>query len=143
MYIPKYLQLYELIPYSLYQDEPHHKLWGLFDDRVLITADALREKYGPITVNNWYTGGHNQYCGYRPLNCGVGAKWSQHKFGRALDCHFRPDVDIDGMRKYIIASKSKNDPVSRYITCLEMNVSWLHFDVRYHTSPDPILLVYP
>jgi len=73
VYKPKYYSESECFPLSVVPN------WGLFDERVLISADKLREVFGPLTCNiNGYT-----QCGYRTN----GSLTSQHRFGRAMDLH--------------------------------------------------------
>lgn len=38
-----------------------------------------------MRVNDWADGGTLQFRGYRPDDCTVGAKWSSHRYGGALD----------------------------------------------------------
>lgn len=137
MYIPKYFKLQEFFPKEFYNEIYPilgNKMWQLMDNRVLQTADTLRSKYGPMIVNDWLWRSDsyaNQYRGYRPWNCKIGAGYSQHKFGRALDCKF---VKVD-TKKIIdeIAYSEYGDFIEyKYITTVEIGVTWLHFDVRNH-----------
>lgn len=100
-------------------------LLGLFNPKALITLQALRNKFGPTTVNNWHTGGGNQYRGYRELDCIIGAMYSQHKLGNGFDCSFK-HFSAEQVREYILA----NPDEFPHITAIEGKVSWLHFDVR-------------
>jgi len=125
MYTPKYFSYFELVPKYTYDNYHQGILKGLMDERVLITADALRSRYGPATVNDWNFGGKNQYRGWRPMGCDVGATLSQHKFGRALDMTFE-NIKAEEVRQDIL----DNPGSFPLITCVEGNVSWLHFDVR-------------
>lgn len=129
MYIPEYFKLYELFPEDFYNANKHrgNDLFWLIDDRVLWTLDQLRERYGPVYINNWYWGGNNQYGCFRPFDCEIGAEWSQHKFGRAGDPKFK-EVDAEEIRQDILSNPW--DIEFEHIACLEMNISWLHFDVR-------------
>lgn len=129
---PKWFKLEELLPksfyrkwYPIYRD----KLWLLFDDRVLDTQDALRDIYGKMVCNTWLWGGNHQYRGWRPWNCRVGAKLSQHKSGRANDSVFI-DVDTSQVRQDII--NDIHPYAFRHITAVEISVPWLHFDCRDH-----------
>ena len=79
----KYFTLKELVNPSLLS-LPEDTLWGLLDSRLLKMADKIREKYGICTVNT----GSLVDCGLRPMNAS-GAKYSAHKFGRALDIHIQ------------------------------------------------------
>lgn len=128
MYIAKHFKLYELLPTNIYNQNKFNKsaLWSIFDERILITADKIRELLNCQTyINNWYWNGNNQYRGWRPCNCEVGAQFSQHKFGRALDMNFR-DYTAEQVREMIL-----NDPWNeafKFITRIEGGVSWLHID---------------
>lgn len=133
MYIPKYFKLQEFFPKD-YFNQTYSKLgermWLLIDNRILWTADHLRERYGPMIANDWLwrVNNGNNYRGFRPSDCTIGATFSQHRFGRALDCKFK-HVDVEEIRQEII----QNDAFDfKYITTVEMDVSWLHFDCRNH-----------
>ena len=140
-YIPKHFKIYELVPKDLFE---HYKkrqyyLWGLFDYRTLVTADNLRKRYGKMTINDWYWGGSNQYRGFRPPDCTVGAALSQHKMARALDM-IPKSTDAYRIRNDILNDSYHED--FKYITCLEIDISWLHFDVRnYDKQKNGILQV--
>ncbi len=63
----------------------------------------------------------------------VGAKYSQHRFGRAVD------FDVKG----ISAETVRNDIRKGYfseITCIEADVNWVHIDVR---NANRLLEVHP
>ena len=138
MYVPKYFVLQEFFPKD-YLDQVHSKmgerLWLLIDNRVLWTADHLRERYGSVIANDWLWRTNrvtskyaNNYRGFRPSDCNIGAVFSQHKYGRALDCKFK-HANVEEVRQEIIY----NDTFDfKYITAIEVDVPWLHFDVRNH-----------
>lgn len=129
MLIPKHFNLYEWLPKGFYYaniSKYGNRLWLMFDDRILWTYDRLRERYGRIIMNDWYWNGNNQYRGWRPFNCPIGAKLSQHKFGRAGDSIFtQPAEEI---RQDILGNEFDND--FQYITVIEKDVEWLHIDCR-------------
>jgi hypothetical protein len=137
MYLPKFFQIYELVPQEMFhQYEKQHevkKLWLLFDDRILITADLLRHRFGTMVVNTWNWGGNNNYRGYRPFNTTVGAALSQHKFGRALDL-VPIKVTAEEIRQDIIANPDREE--YGLIKAIETDISWFHFDVRNHKLAD-------
>jgi len=126
MYKCKHFGIKELVSKKVYEDRGT-KAWGLLDERALKTLDALRDRFGSTTVNDWSWGGANQYRGFREDGCGVGAEYSQHKYGRAKDCTFR-DVSAEVVRQYIL----DNPDEFPYISSIEMGVSWLHFGVGNH-----------
>jgi len=120
MYKPKYFQWYEFMPSKEY--EPYWLI--LMDERILITADEIREYYGvPVTINNWYWGGNLKNRGFREMNTAIGAKLSQHKFGRAFDFDVK-NVPAEQVRNDIRKGKFP------LITCIEKGVNWVHADVR-------------
>jgi len=141
MFIPEGFELYELFPPEIFRSYQPLTLWGVFDDRLKITMDRLRKRYGPMVANDWYWGGANQYRGWRPWDCKIGAELSQHKFGRAID--LKPVKEsVDKVRADVLADPWNDD--FRYITCIEMEVPWLHIDTRNRDKAKyGILLVYP
>lgn len=111
MYVPKYFTLDECFP----NDFP--KSWRYFDDRVLKSADKLREIFGSLWVN-----GHGlTQCGFRTN----GSKTSQHRWGRALDLHSNK-YSSEEMRMYIL----KNKDQFPYVSFVEIDISWCHVDCR-------------
>jgi len=125
-YKPKHFIIQELVPKMIYSPESEYKLWWLFDSRLLFTIDALRKRYGKMVMNTWKWGGDSQYRGWRPWNISVGATMSQHKFGRGGDL-IPIETPVEEIRQDII----KGDHIDlKFITCIELNVFWLHVDVR-------------
>jgi len=111
MYIPKYFSEKECFPPAITPN------WGLMDDRILKSADKLREKFGPLLCNMRML----TQCGFRTK----GSITSQHRFGRAMDLH-SSNHSYYNMRKYILTNPDKFP----YITFLEVDVNWLHIDCR-------------
>jgi len=143
IYKPKSFKLYEFLPEDFYETHKHRgrKLWLIFDRRVLITAQRLRERYGTMIMNDYHWGGIHQERGYRNFYTKTGALFSQHKFGRGDDSKFR-DVTAEEVRADI--EKNPDKETFEFITCIEMNISWFHFDTRnWDKSKSGILKVYP
>ena len=133
IYKPTHFTIYELVPESLFKlNYPDEMFFTLFDNRILWTADGLRRRYGKMIVNTYNWGGKSHYRGWRPFDCEVGAKLSQHKFGRALDL-IPTEITAEEIREDIL-KKQKGLELFKYITCIETNVSWLHFDCRNHNK---------
>lgn len=124
MYIPRHFEPYELVPPTIYQQRKD-KCFELIDERVLITLDTLRDTFGSCTINDWYWGGSFEQSGLRTSDAPEFSPTSQHTFGRAMDCKFK-DVSAQAVREAVIVNK----PLFPYITFLEDDVSWFHFDVR-------------
>jgi hypothetical protein len=140
MYIPKYFKLYELLPKEFYEGNKHKgdRLWAMFDDRILYTQDRLRLRYGPMICNDWHWGGYNQYRGWRPFDCKIGAYLSQHKFARAIDSR-STKVSSEEIRKDIRSNIWHED--FKYITCIEDGVSWLHISCQNWDKKEKGLLI--
>ena len=128
IYKPKYFKLYELVPQDMYIIyKGSHRLWYLFDNRILVMIDSLRNKYGKMLANTWYWKGKHQYRGWRPQDSLVGAEFSQHKYGRAVDL-IPLEYSIEEIRDDIKSKYLHHD--FRFITCIENNVNWIHIDCR-------------
>jgi hypothetical protein len=136
-YIPKYFQLYELLPPELYtydmmvsEEARERGFANYFDERLLITIDVVREIIGlPLICNTWFQDGNRKNCGFRSLQCSVGVAQSQHKLGKAVDliCH---KMSAEEMRQKIEANKDKLP----YQIRIELGVNWLHIDVKEITA---------
>jgi hypothetical protein len=153
---PQELMPPEYLDGHIFKGNVQDQVWRVFDWKVLYTCDRLREKYGSMIINDYLWGGNNRYRGYRPAMSlldkdefyvdGIPrAKWSsftsQHCFGRAVDAKFKK-YSAEEIRKDILA-----DPYSeefKYITCIEADVSWLHFDTRcWNKNLNGILVIRP
>lgn len=149
MYTPKYFKIKfnsnnkiksELFPSEIIKlNYTEEQLLLMFDDKILMIADKIREMYGPCYINNWDSGLEN--CGFRLDKNGIGikdaegAELSQHKFGRALDIHI---ISIEKQKL------NKEDKIKAYNIirerlikmpefdgfCFEDNIWWLHIDRR-------------
>jgi len=130
----EYFKIYELVDPLTYK-QYGQSAWQFLDPRLLITIDKLRAVFGPATINNWKWGGKFKWSGLRTPECRIGAKMSQHRFGRAADMKFK-NISAKEIRKAI-----KSDPMwTKYIHCVENKVNWLHIDVR---NCDPIKWINP
>lgn len=127
---PKYFKPYELVSKRMY-NLLGSTVFQYFDDRILITLDTIRTFFGsPVTVNNWKWGGKYQYRGYREGAYRRGARYSMHRYWRAIDCKIKGVTATEA--RDVIMNHQKTFP---YITRMEDNVSWLHFDnknVNHH-----------
>jgi len=130
----KHFKIQELVPKELYQLVKEDTLWGLIDERLIDTIDALKEKFpqGTMTINNWLWGEDRNQSGLRTKNSKYYSPTSQHSIGKAIDCVFS-EYETDSVRQYII----NNPDEFPHIKGIELDVSWLHVDVR---SRDEVLL---
>jgi hypothetical protein len=123
----KHFLIQELVPPEVY-DLRKDAAWELLDFAALLTLDTLRDAFGALIVNNWHAGGAFKESGYRSLTTPTGARFSQHKFGRAFDCKFE-NVTPEEAALHILSNPSK----FVHLTTLEdpaKTKTWLHFDVR-------------
>ena len=126
-YKPEHFLVQELV------DPITYKLLGeqaliCMDLRLLKLLDELRNFFKvPMHVNNWHTGGQLKSRGFRAPSNPVGANFSQHHFGRAVDFDAE-GMSADNVRSIIINNQYKA-PFDQ-ITAMEINISWVHIDIR-------------
>lgn len=103
----------------------------------------VRNRYNvPVTVNNWHTGGQFSERGFRLPNTSIGAKLSQHKFGRACDFNVK-GMTPDEVRADIL--NHQDEFIAAGLTTIEAGEyapTWVHADCRF-TRSDEILIVKP
>lgn len=120
----RFFQIFELVPESLHKRFDEDRLWRIFDNRMLLTIDRVRIRYNrKAYINDWYWRGIYEHRGFRRFGCPIGAKLSDHKFGRAFDMTF------EGLSSEEIRVDIRGNPnikAFEYITIVENNVSWLH-----------------
>lgn len=132
MYECKHFKIYELVPQQTYEDRGD-KAWQLFDDRLLLFIDFLREKFGPITINDWWWGGDNQWRGLRIPNTPYYRTYSMHSHGKALDLIFR-DTPAEEVRQWLDNNQERwMSATGLESITVEEGVSWLHIDLRNNT----------
>ena len=124
MYQPRHFIVQELVPPSVY-DRLGDRALILVDERSVITLDVLRDNLGKCIVNDWCFGGHFEQSGLRTDECPEFSPTSQHTFGRAMDSKFEK-YSASEVRKFVIDNKE----LFPFITFIEDDVSWFHFDVR-------------
>jgi hypothetical protein len=118
------------------------KAISLIDIRIVYAAQFIRDVIGKsIHVNSWWNGGNLHERGLREWNTSTGARWSQHKYGRAFDFH------VDGMTPAqvhaVITQNSQTLIKNEWITTLEDTrdtPTWTHCDCRF-TGLDHIQVV--
>lgn len=119
--------------------ELHGYRWEWFIDfRIVEVAQKLRDIFGPITINN----DRFNWSGYRTADCGVGAQFSQHRFGRALDLKFS-NTTPEEVQKYIIENEAEFMALGlRRMENASKTKTWLHIDCM-HTGKEKILIFNP
>lgn len=133
--------LQEFLPPEIFEMSPVAGIWFL-DPRIIIIAQTIRDRFGkPVTINNWADGGAYKNSGFRDPLSDIGAMFSQHKFGRAID------IKIEGME----SEEIRKDILKNYYTVfrplglstMEADTpTWVHVDCR-HTNQDSLFIVKP
>lgn len=135
--ITKNFHIKEFVPKEIYDKWGDKSAWFM-DMRLIKLVQALRDEFGPITIN----GGNYNLSGFRPPSSTVGGKLSQHRFGRAADLKFK-DVTVQDV--YAAILKNEEHWMKKGLTTLEniqATPTWLHIDIR-HTGLKNILIVNP
>ncbi len=133
LYVPKNFSIWDVVPDTVYKTYGD-SAWQFLDGRAMESLDILIDFLGPLTVNNWKYGGVRRWSGFRDSTCPVGAANSQHRHGRAIDAVGK--TGAKDMRKKIL----DNQELFPYVTTLEDNVDWLHFDIRQRKENGIILI---
>lgn len=127
MRLNDYFNLQEFVPREIHDQFGDKSIWFI-DPRIIRGACVLRHLIGePIVINDWYIGGDYNYSGFRPLDCPVGSKYSQHKFGRAIDVK-APESGNDYLRGFIYDNWYN---LNSFFTTVELDTNgWVHLDNR-------------
>lgn len=134
----KYFRLEELVHPEILTARGD-RAWELLDPRAVQILDRLRERYGPTVCNTWHQGGNASNRGLRPFDSSIGARWSQHKYGRAFDVHFK---DISVQEVYADLLDTEGHLGIRVLEDIKFTPTWLHFDMRW-TGRDGVWIVRP
>ena len=126
MYQCKHFAIHELIPPHLFE-KFRERGWRFLDERLCKTLDDLRGMFGHMTVNDYYWGGKREWSGFRTPDSPYYSVGSGHSIGASADCLFRGH-SADEVRRKIFESPDLKE--FRYITELELGISWFHFSVR-------------
>ena len=129
----KYFKVHELVPKKMYE-KYGEKAWRYVDARLIETIDKLKEHFnlGTMTINNYFWNGSREWSGIRTPDSPNYSYGSQHSFANAFDIVFS-HYSAEEVRNYII----DNPHEFQYIKGMELEVSWLHIDVR---NEDDIVL---
>lgn len=132
IYRPTWFEIRELVPPDVFEARGE-AAWELLDPRLLVTLDALRQKFGPIVVNDWHRGGQYKESGFRSALSETGARYSQHRYGRAADCKFVGDVTPQEVHAHIMAHPEEFPEITT-LEAISATPTWLHVDVRNNSE---------
>lgn len=134
--------LQEYVPPIIYDKWGEKSLWFI-DNRLFKLMQFIRERFGKvITINDWHKGGQLKYRGFRPPDIDVGAKLSQHRFGRAVDFNVQDvsprDVNKEIENNFTLYAKFGLTTIEDG----EFTKNWTHIDIR-NTNQTNLLIVKP
>lgn len=141
-YLSKYFRTEEFIDPATFSKIGKESI-NLMDVRIIWTMDNIKEHFNnkKIIINDWVWKGNRKFSGYRPFNSNVGAVFSQHKFGRAVD-FIVEDVNPADIRDEIL--NNQNLEPFQFITAIEdfKDMSWVHIDVRNYDKQNKGIFVF-
>lgn len=123
----QYFKIHELVDQDTYE-RFGGKAWWFIDPKLIELIDAMREEFGPATINNWFWNGPREWSGLRNPASKWYSPYSQHSYGRAADILFKNHT-ADEVRNAMTSDPDKWLAICPSIT-LEEDVSWVHVDVR-------------
>ena len=137
--LTKNFYLDEFLPRHVY--ESNSLSWAVkmsrIDERVVLGCQLLRDRFGALVVNNWYSGGLRNWSGLRTLESPFYSQYSAHTDGRAAD-FVSPTVPAEEIREDI---KRNYEHYRQYITRIEDfdGMGWVHIDCAY-TGIDKLVI---
>ncbi len=105
------------------------------------SLEDMRSDFGPITINDWHTGGAYKNSGLRAPNSPVGAALSAHRFGTAFDLKFLEHKPISVYFK--ILNNQDRYPFITRMENAERTVTWLHIEFSTAKRPGEIIIFNP
>jgi hypothetical protein len=123
-YRPQHYKIHELVHPLLLNEFGEAKCWEFLDADLLFMADAIRDKYGVITVN----AGELVDCGLRDWrNPATGSSTSAHCHGKGFDLHILAIPQTVEAYEEVRAELLADAKFQRL--CFETGVNWLHVDI--------------
>lgn len=138
MQVSKNFRIQEFVGPKAYK-ERGNKAIELIDFRTRGIAQYIRDYFDAImTINDWHKGGKFTERGLREIDSTTGARYSQHRFGRAIDFTLH-GFTADQIRETILNNQSEF--LAQGLTCIEAGTpTWVHVDCRW-TGLSEILVV--
>jgi len=145
MYKCKYFTIEELVSPNVY-DAKGDRCWRWFNPIALKGLDKLREKFGPITINNYSTGQQRKFSGFHLQGEFNRSEFSGHRQWGAFD--LKPHrLTAEEMRIELLGHEPTENGILpsiegfEEITELEYGISWVH--VRFCSNIDGVLVYSP
>lgn len=131
-YRPEHFKLQELVGPEFYT-RWGERSWEWLQVPSLMTIDAIRKRYGAVTINTWADGGQFHESGLRDFATATGAGYSQHKFGGAFDLKFGAIAPTEVFDELL--AHPEYAPMLTTMEDARITKTWLHVDCRNHGRP--------
>ncbi len=142
MKISKHFDLRELVNPEIFNHPAiGERALDFININAVPTLEVLRGEFGPITINDWSTGGNYKNSGLRSPNSGVGAPLSAHRFGTGFDPKFK-DHEAEYVYFHILNNQDKY-PFIRRMENAEITKTWLHIEISTNKREDDIIVFNP
>lgn len=131
MKISENFKLEEFINPDSFYDLPGDKSLLLIDKRLVDIMEYIRYCFGrKIIINTWHNFGLHKNRGFRKEDCKEGAKYSQHKFGRAVDFEVEGFTSEEVFEEILLLYKTEKDLKKYGLTRIEKNTKgYTHIDL--------------
>lgn len=138
MKLNQYFDMREFIPPAEYskimklaESDRINAFYKLIKPELVELAVFIREFFGkPMIINNWYKGGTYSLRGWRPLNCPIGAKNSDHKKKMAIDFNILGLTDDVVKEKIIENEKAFYKAGVRRMEHKDFATTWTHLSIN-------------
>lgn len=143
MKVSPHFRIEEFIPEQIYKTYGDKSIWFV-DIRLIEGMEWLRTYFNAsIIINTWHTGGTFQNRGFRSPQATVGARLSQHKFGRACDFNVS-GLTVPQTYNAIVADWDTIRKHTFFTTLEDVadTPTWIHIDGR-QTRSNELLIVKP
>ncbi len=138
----KHYTIYELVHPDIAARCGEHA-WSLLDPRMLTVLDWLRDRLGPIVINDYLWGGGFKNSGLRTT---FGSPGSAHRFGCGFDLKCR-DIDPPDVHQFVKNNEQKLYSLGlRRVEHLAATPTWTHIDNKpapLQTLPATIHFFHP
>jgi len=143
MKLNTYFEMQEFLPPEEYKlvessENPLEAFYKLVDKRIIDLAVFVREFFGkPVRVNTWHLGGQFKERGWRNKRTKTGAKYSDHKIGKAFDFNVVGLTDNEVKEKIMQNEKLFYAAGVRRMEHKNYATTWTHLSVNdkvYHNG---------
>lgn len=143
--IPQPLKVASNFSLSEFIDPVTYKRFGtastwFIDPTIVQVAQFIRTRFNKsVTINSWSSKGQYKLSGFRPMTSTIGAKLSQHRFGRAVDIKI---ADLKAVYEDILKNKYLYHKVGlRAVEDIKYTSTWIHLDCRWLRSDEKEILI--